>query len=43
VARGSARVNGEVLNQGDGAALSGERAVELEGIDGAELLLFDLE
>jgi quercetin 2,3-dioxygenase len=42
VARGTATVNGKRLEEGDGAALSDERAVELEGIAGAELLVFDL-
>lgn len=44
VARGSVTVNGKTLNQGDGAALSDERAVALTGADTrpAEILLFDL-
>jgi hypothetical protein len=42
VARGSVRVNGENLVAGDGAALSGERAVELEALDAAHVLVFDL-
>jgi redox-sensitive bicupin YhaK (pirin superfamily) len=42
VARGSLRANGETLSAGDGAALSGERALELEALDAAQLLLFDL-
>jgi redox-sensitive bicupin YhaK (pirin superfamily) len=41
VARGSASVNGQSLAQGDGAAVSGEERLVLEG-DGAELLVFDL-
>jgi redox-sensitive bicupin YhaK (pirin superfamily) len=42
VARGRARVNGTELAVGDGAAISGEAALEVEGIEGAEVLVFDL-
>ena len=42
VASGNVRVNGEDLHEGDGAALSLEGAVRLEGIDHAEVLVFDL-
>ncbi len=42
IARGSARVNGQILQEGDGAALSNEPVVHIEGLDAAELLLFDL-
>ena len=42
VARGAASVNGHSLAEGDGAAISGEPAVELQGEGDAELLLFDL-
>jgi redox-sensitive bicupin YhaK (pirin superfamily) len=44
VARGAAEVNGVALAAGDGAAISGERALALagRGQDGAELLVFDL-
>ncbi len=42
VARGKARVNGRGLEAGDGAALSDEPAVTVEGIEGAEVLVFDL-
>ncbi len=42
VARGSARVNGEVLGGGDGAAIEGAGEVHLDGVDAAEVLLFDL-
>ena len=42
VARGRVRVNGHALATGDGAAISDERAVTVEGIDGGEILLFDL-
>ncbi len=44
VARGTATVNGLVLAQGDGLALSEEAAANLTaGPDGAEVLVFDLE
>lgn len=42
VARGSVRVNGTELREGDGAALSGESRVEVEGTSGGEVLVFDL-
>jgi redox-sensitive bicupin YhaK (pirin superfamily) len=46
VVRGNARVNGQDLSAGDGAALSGESLVRVEGPgqagDPAELLVFDL-
>jgi len=42
VARGKVRVNGRELKAGDGAALSEERSVTLEGVDDGEVLLFDL-
>ena len=42
VARGRARVNGVLLGAGDGAALSDEPAVRVEGVDDAEVLVFDL-
>jgi len=41
VARGAVTVNGKRLGEGDGAALSDERAVALEG-HGGEVLVFDL-
>jgi hypothetical protein len=41
VARGAATVNGKRLGEGDGAALSEERSVSLEG-HGGEVLVFDL-
>jgi len=40
--RGRVRVNGEMLTGGDGAALSDESAVTVEGAESAELLVFDL-
>ncbi len=42
IARGQARVNGHILSAGDGAALSGEALVRIEGIDASEVLVFDL-
>jgi redox-sensitive bicupin YhaK (pirin superfamily) len=42
VARGTLRLGDERLTAGDGAALSGEREVRLEGVDDAEVLVFDL-
>ena len=42
VARGQLRVNGETLSSGDGAALSDVTEIDLEGVDKAEILLFDL-
>ena len=42
VARGGVKLNGEELAEGDGAAISEEKAIELAGVKDAELLLFDL-
>jgi redox-sensitive bicupin YhaK (pirin superfamily) len=42
VARGAARINGHDLNAGDGAALSELPTVQIEGVDAAEVLVFDL-
>jgi redox-sensitive bicupin YhaK (pirin superfamily) len=42
VARGSVKLNGTKLVEGDGAAISEEKAVELTGVKDAEVLLFDL-
>jgi redox-sensitive bicupin YhaK (pirin superfamily) len=42
VLRGRVRANGEELRAGDGAALSGEREVALEGREDAEVMVFDL-
>jgi redox-sensitive bicupin YhaK (pirin superfamily) len=43
VARGSAKVNGEALSQGDGLALSNEDEVcILAGAEGSEILFFEL-
>ncbi len=44
VATGSAKVNGQALVAGDGAALEGEAAVELEGVGAgrSQVLVFDM-
>jgi redox-sensitive bicupin YhaK (pirin superfamily) len=44
VARGTLKLGGKTLNQGDGAAVSNETALVIEGQtdEGAEFLLFDL-
>jgi quercetin 2,3-dioxygenase len=42
VARGSVRLNGQELAAGDGAAVSDMTKLELEGIERAEVLVFDL-
>jgi len=42
VARGSVTLNGTKLDEGDGAALSDEKSIELTGVKDAEVLLFDL-
>ena len=42
VARGAITVNGNDLNQGDGAAVSAESAIAIAGREAAEVLLFDL-
>jgi quercetin 2,3-dioxygenase len=42
VARGSVKLNGKELGEGDGAAISAEKSVDLTGVNDAEVLLFDL-
>ncbi len=42
VARGKAVVNGHAMGEGDGAAFSDEPEVAIEGVDDAEVLVFDL-
>ena len=42
VARGAVTINGHRLDAGDGAALSGEGAVDIDGGEAAEILVFDL-
>jgi redox-sensitive bicupin YhaK (pirin superfamily) len=42
VARGKARIDGTELNAGDGLAASDIRTLRIEGVEAAELLVFDL-
>ena len=42
VARGTVKVNGHEVGEGDGVALEDERAVRIDGVADAELLVFDL-
>jgi quercetin 2,3-dioxygenase len=42
VTRGSVTLNGTPLSEGDGAAISVEKSIELAGVDDAEVLVFDL-
>jgi redox-sensitive bicupin YhaK (pirin superfamily) len=42
VARGKARVSGKDLGEGDAVALTDERALRVEGVEDAEVLVFDL-
>ena len=42
VAEGRVRVNGQELAPGDGVAMSDERHLKIEGVDRAEVLVFDL-
>jgi redox-sensitive bicupin YhaK (pirin superfamily) len=42
VARGAVEVNGPLLNQGDGAAISEETRLSITGREQSEILLFDL-
>jgi redox-sensitive bicupin YhaK (pirin superfamily) len=42
VARGKVKVNGNELGEGDGVALSDERAIQVEGVANGEVLVFDL-
>ena len=42
VARGTLALNGERLGPGDGAAIAGERELSLEGVEPAEVVLWDL-
>ncbi len=42
VARGEVKVNGRELATGDGAAISDEEVVRVEGVKGGEVLVFDL-
>src|SRR5947199_3728280 len=42
VARGAVEINGQALNQGDGAAISNESQLTIEGLEPSEIFLFDL-
>jgi len=42
LARGQLRLQGETLHAGDGAAVSSERALDLQALEPSQLLLFDL-
>jgi redox-sensitive bicupin YhaK (pirin superfamily) len=42
VVRGRVRLNGTELAEGDGAAVTDEATVHVEGVEGGEILLFDL-
>jgi redox-sensitive bicupin YhaK (pirin superfamily) len=42
IAKGAVELNGQKLVQGDGAAISAERALSIKGEEQAEVLLFDL-
>jgi redox-sensitive bicupin YhaK (pirin superfamily) len=42
VARGQVKVNETVLDGGDGLAIDGLQTLHLEGLNQAEVLLFDL-
>ncbi len=42
VVRGDVKINGTELSAGDGAAFSDEKKIALEGMNDAEVLLFDL-
>jgi hypothetical protein len=42
VARGSIEVNGHALEQGDGAAIDDTTMIEIEALEAAEVLLFDM-
>lgn len=42
VARGNVKVNDQPLGAGDGIAVSDETSVKIEGVDGGEVIAFDL-
>lgn len=42
VAEGTVKVNGETLSTGDAAAVTGKSALEISGVQPAQVLLFDL-
>ena len=43
IARGSITVNGEKAEQGDGIVVVGESSLKIRALEGAEILLFDLQ
>lgn len=42
VAEGTVKVNGETLSSGDAAAVTGKSVLEIQGVQSAQVLLFDL-
>ncbi len=42
VARGRVEINGQTLEQGDGAAISDEQLLTVKGLEPSEILLFDM-
>ena len=42
LARGSVKLNGKALSEGDGAAIRGERSLSFDEAEAAELVVFDL-
>jgi len=42
VARGSVELDGQSLEQGDGAAIEGLSSIKIEALEDAEVLLFDM-
>jgi len=42
VAKGAVELNGKALSQGDGAAVSDESRLTIQGTEDSEVLLFDL-
>lgn len=42
VAKGKVRIEGRELSAGDGAGLSDQKSLKIEGVDGGEVLVFDL-
>lgn len=42
VVRGRVKVSGHLMAEGDGLEVSAESAIEIEGVEGAEILVFDL-
>jgi redox-sensitive bicupin YhaK (pirin superfamily) len=42
VARGNVKVNGQLVGDGDGVAIEREQTIRVEGVDGGEVLVFDL-